>query len=42
MTPGAIIEAVQILCDARTGGPTLDAFPEACRPMSLSEAHVRA
>ena len=40
MTPGAIIEAVQILCDARTGGPTLDAFPEACRPMSLSEAHA--
>jgi len=40
MTPGAITEAVKILCEARARGPTLDAFPDSCRPMALSEAHA--
>ena len=40
MTPGAVTEAVKILYEARASGPTLDAFPDTCRPMALSEAHA--
>jgi 2-keto-4-pentenoate hydratase len=40
MTPGAIAEAVDILCDARVHGPALVAFPESCRPGTLAEAHA--
>jgi 2-keto-4-pentenoate hydratase len=40
MTPGAITEAVKILYEARRRGPALDAFPDSCRPMALSEAHA--
>jgi 2-keto-4-pentenoate hydratase len=40
MTPGAITEAVEILRESRARGPTLDAFPETCRPTALAEAHA--
>jgi 2-keto-4-pentenoate hydratase len=40
MTPGEITEAVRVLYEARAYGPALDAFPDTCRPMTLSEAHA--
>ena len=40
MTPDAITEAVDVLCEARARGPTLEALPASCRPATLSEAHA--
>ena len=40
MTPGAIAEAVDMFCEARASGPTIEALPQACRPATLAEAHA--
>ena len=40
MTPVVIAEAARLLAEARRSGPTLEAFPASCRPLSLDVAHA--